>query len=283
MHFGCASKSSVVYDEDLNLDFETKKSALGSDISPYAISYPDAEWIPIEAPLLSPSLVATAGINGTDFKAILDTGAGLTLIPYELIEPLGLKNAVGTQTQIVDSQGNTLPVIHIDAAIDVSLGKRVIKSTQVHIALSQTPRDRQSVALIGADVLSQVDLLIDPEAGVIGLFDAAKAPKEKGDRIISTVGEALQMRALAKTFGATGTIRFEMVVDTGSSGSGIPRALAKQKNVPIDMRYQDTQYSLVSSQTRQGRFSLSTLELGPEHVRLNDVLALQNDSENAPL
>ena len=280
MLWGCASKTSVVDDVVGFSEAETKKSKLGSDVSPFTISYPDQTWIPIEAPLLSSSLIVSASIKGQHFRAILDTGAGLTLVPFELIGPLGLKDIKGRQIQIVDSQGNTLPVIHIDRPLSISIGSRVIKSRQVHIALSQTPNPHESIVLIGADVLSQVDLLIDPEAGVVGLFDAGTAPREKSDLVVSTIGEDLQMRTIATTQGLRGPMRFEMVVDTGSGGSGIPSALAKQKEVPLDLRFQDTQYSLVGSQTRQGRFALKTLELGPEHIAFANVLALQNDAQD---
>src|SRR5687768_5370461 len=54
---------------------EPRVSAQGSDLSDLPQWYPDGDWLPIEAPLLSMSVLVKVAVNGEIHTATLDTGA----------------------------------------------------------------------------------------------------------------------------------------------------------------------------------------------------------------
>ncbi|MBM4279495.1 MAG: hypothetical protein FJ137_01605 [Deltaproteobacteria bacterium] len=245
-------------------------SALGSDQSALPRLYPDGDWLPIEAPLLSMELLVRVVVNGRAMTATLDTGAQATTLSEPVAEALGIRSPDeprGRPAQAIDAHGDLVRGERIVIG-ELAVGQRTWRDVDVTV-IGRTP----SLFLIGADLLQHVDLFIAADEGLVGIFAAGTAPHERGDRVV-----ALQRgdRQLTVAGAADGRVRarFPMLVDTGAWNSSVPATTGISAGLPADLGYSAVTVGVAGEQENRGRFVLAPLRLGEFEQPVGRVLAI---------
>ena len=252
-------------------------SALGSDVSDLPRLFPNGEWLPIEAPLLSMQLIVNVGVNGKLAPAVLDTGAMGTTMSEPVAVRLGIMTAGtprGMPVRAVDAHGDVIFGEKVQVP-SMSIGHR--RWSNVHVTvLGNTP----DLFLIGADVLQQVDLLIAADEGLVGLFDAGGAPRRLGDVVVPLVRGERQLTVAGTAQGRTGPAQFELLVDSGAWNSSVPAAKGIEAGIPADLAYSSVTIGVAGEQEARGRFVMAPLMLGPQRTSVGRVLALSSTIDN---
>ena len=259
------------------LTLEPAVSPLGSDVSELPALYPDGDWLAIEAPLLSMQLVVNVVVNGKTVPAVLDTGAMGTTMSTPLATRLGI---------LADDTPRGLPVRAVDAHGDVIFGERIqiggIDVGRRHFArvnvtvLGESP----DLFLIGADVLQRLDLFIAADEGLVGIFDAGRAPRRAGELVVPLKAGDRQLVVEGAADARGGRARFEFLVDTGAWNSSVPATIGINAGVPADLAYASTTVGVAGEQEARGRFVMAPLFLGPSDVAVGRVLAVASTMDN---
>jgi predicted aspartyl protease len=249
-------------------------SALGSDVSELPRLYPNGEWLPIEAPLLSMQLIVKVSVNGRTMPAILDTGAMGTTMSVPVAQRLGVLSADtprGMPVRAVDAHGDVImgEKVRLD---ELQLGARRFTGVQATV-LGQAP----DLFLVGADVLADVDLYIAADEGLVGLFPPGAAPRRHDDVIVPLqVGpRQLVVEATAPGRGGQPTT-FEFLVDSGAWNSSVPTMVGVNAGLAADLAYTSTTVGVAGEQEARGRFVIDPLRLGPGQAPVGRVLALSS-------
>jgi hypothetical protein len=249
-------------------------SALGSDVSELPRLYPNGEWLPIEAPLLSMQLIVKVTVNGRSMPAILDTGAMGTTMSEPVAKRLGVLSADtprGMPVRAVDAHGDVImgEKIQVDA---LELGARRFKGIQATV-LGQAP----DLFLIGADVLADVDLYLAADEGLVGIFPPGAAPRRSDDVVVPLQAGPRQLVVKAAAVGRDGqSTTFDFLVDSGAWNSSVPTMVGVNAGFPADLAYASTTVGVAGEQEARGRFVLDPLRLGPGQAPVGRVLALSS-------
>lgn len=249
-------------------------SALGSDVSDLPQRYPNGEWLPIEAPLLSMQLIVKVTVNGRAVPAILDTGAMGTTMSQPVAARLGVLTTDtprGMPVRAVDAHGDVIfgEKLQLPA---LALGARQFKGVNVTV-LGDSP----DLFLIGADVLAHVDLYIAADEGLVGIFPPGAAPRraddvvvrlQAGDRQLLVKGAAISTGGRATTF--------DFLVDSGAWNSSVPTMIGVNGGLPADLAYASITVGVAGEQEARGRFVLDPLRLGDVGAPVGRVLALSS-------
>ncbi len=248
---------------------EPRVSANGSDLSDLPQLYPDGDWLPIEAPLLSMAVVTPVEVNGAVAVATLDTGAMGTTMSGPVAEALGVfeSGRRGRRVTATDAHGQQLTGEKILLG-EVGIGRH--RWTDVEVTVLG---DQPDLFLIGADLLRDLDLLLAADEGLVGVFSAGRGPAESGDRVIELrVGERqlIAMGSAASVAGAE--VTFPLIVDTGAWNTSVPLLTGINGGLAADTNFESVTVAVGGEQTNRGRFVLDPLKLGG--VAVGRVLAI---------
>jgi predicted aspartyl protease len=247
-------------------------SGLGSDVSDLPRLYPNGEWLPIEAPLLSMQLIVNVGVNGRVVPAVLDTGAMGTTMS----EPVAVRLGV-----LSDDTPKGMPVRAVDAHGDVIFGEKVQlgslelghrRFNAVNVTVLGNSPD---LFLIGADVLAGVDLFIAADEGIVGIFPAGSAPRRTGDVVVPLKAGDRQL-VVAGTAVGREKARFDFLVDTGAWNTSVPAVVGVNAGIPADLAYSSITVGVAGEQEARGRFVMAPLLLGAAEVPVGRVLAVSS-------
>lgn len=249
-------------------------SALGSDVSDLPRLYPNGEWLPIEAPLLSMQLIVKVTVNGRAMPAILDTGAMGTTMSQPVAAKLGLLTADtprGMPVRAVDAHGDVIMGEKVQVPA-IGLGARQFKNIQVTVL-----GDQPDLFLIGADVLANVDLFMAADEGLVGIFPPGAAPRRVDDVIVPLKVGPRQLVVQGAAVGRGGKqTTFEFLVDSGAWNSSVPTIIGVNAGFPADLAYASTTVGVAGEQEARGRFVLDPLTLGERGAPVGRVLALSS-------
>ncbi|MCP4504505.1 MAG: hypothetical protein GY822_31745 [Deltaproteobacteria bacterium] len=246
------------------------KSKEGSDVSTLPDRFPKADWLPIEAPLLSMQLRVIVKVNGKPHLAILDTGAQGTLMSEDVADALGVTQVQARTIRILDAHGNQIPGERRTAK-HIQLGNLKFDDVTVNVL-----KARPGLFLVGQDLLEKTDLFIAGDEGLIGIFAPGTAPKLKG----AVAANLIRGRRQLQISGSAPSVQdvpvdFKFILDTGAMGSSVPVMLGANKGLPAELRYGTTTISVGSEEESRGRFLLNPLSLGSvQEATLGRVLVL---------
>jgi hypothetical protein len=249
-------------------------SSLGSDVSELPRLYPNGDWLPIEAPLLSMQLIVKVSVNGRSMPAILDTGAMGTTMSQPVALRLGVLSPdtpPGMPVRAVDAHGDV--IFGEKSQIEtLELGARRFTGVQVTVL-----GDAPDLFLIGADVLADVDLFIAADEGLVGIFPPGAAPRRSDDIVVRLQPGPRQLTVKAAAIGRNGRpTSFEFLVDSGAWNSSVPTLVGVNAGFPADLAYASTTVGVAGEQEARGRFVLDPLRLGPHQTPVGRVLALSS-------
>lgn len=240
-------------------------TALGSDRPTLPDRHPMADWLPLEGPLLSGQLVVTVEIEGHHVRAIVDTGSQVSIVSEPFARDLELTPDPQT-TAIVDAHGGRVDGKRARAS-SLLVGRRVFRDVSFLVLGDQPFR-----VLLGADVLHRLDLVIAPDEGLLGVFDASAAPIDDAVVIpLSPMRTLLTVTARAK--GKKSDTQFPLLVDTGASLTAIPARVGMDAGLPADLSFSSTTLSMGGAQENRGRFVLDALVFDPPGHAVHNVYA----------
>lgn len=246
-------------------------SAQGSDLSDLPTLFPDADWLPIEGPILSMAVVTRAIVNGVSALATLDTGATVTTMSQPMAERLGVLDddtPRGRPVRALDAHGNVVMGEKLRLR-ELRLGTRSFTNVEATVV-----GDAPDLLLVGADILQRLDLYIAADEGLVGLFDAGRSPAESTDRVVPLERGDRQLVARARAAGSSGEVRFPLIVDSGAWTTTVPLLPGLHGGLRTDVNFESTTVAVGGEQMNRGRFVLEPLRLGPDDVSVGRVLAL---------
>lgn len=270
---------------------EPAVSPRGSDVSTLPAEYPAASWMPLLSPLLSPTLVVHADVNGKKMPAYVDTGAMLTTMSIPVAIKLGVlteDTAEGEKIRVYDAHGNLLEGERLPVG-KISIGAHTWTNCSA-IVVGDSP----DLFLLGADLLQDVDLLIAAEEGLLGVFDAGQAPRLPSDRVAHVERRGKQLIAKASAMPALDdaplqagkpiqvprAVPFSLVVDTGAAETSLPVLVGVEGKLPISLAYENTTTAVGGAQTTRGRFILDPLYVGDPAIPVGKVVAMGSTIDN---
>jgi len=241
-------------------------TALGSDRPTLPDRHPMADWLPLEGPLLSGQLVVTVEIEGHHVRAIVDTGSQVSIVSEPFARDLEL-TPDPESTAIVDAHGGRVDGKRARAET-LLVGRRVFRDVSFLVLGEQHFR-----VLLGADVLHRLDLVIAPDEGLLGVFDASAAPIDDDAVVVplSPMRTLLTVNARAK--GKRAETQFPLLVDTGASLTAIPARVGIDAGLPADLSFSSTTLSMGGAQENRGRFVLDALVFDPPGHTIANVYA----------
>lgn len=256
---------------------EPEKSALGSDISLWPRRFPNGDWLPIVAPLLSMQLIVPVTVNGVRTEAILDTGAMGTTMSQPMARKLGVIGddiPHGTPVRAVDAHGDVIFGEKVRLG-SLTLGERRFDQVWVTV-LGDSP----DLFLIGADVLQQVDLMLVADEGLVGIFAAGAAPRLPGDQVVRLERGERQLTVTGTARGRDGDASFKLLVDTGAWNTSVPAVVGVNAGIAADLAYTSTTVGVAGEQEARGRFIIDHLMLGSQRRDVGRVLAVAGTMES---
>jgi hypothetical protein len=253
-------------------------SAHGSDLSDLPQLYPDGDWVPIEAPILSMAVLVKVKVNGDTAVATLDTGAMTTTMSAVVAERLGIIDEGtprGRPVRAIDAHGSVIMGEKLRLG-ELAIGRHRWIDVEVTVL-----GDAPDLFLVGADLLREVDLYIAADEGMVGVFDAGRGPVEAADRVVRLERSDRQLVVTAQAKGgAGGTVRFPLIVDTGAWNTSVPLLVGINGGLSADLGYESTTVAVGGEQTNRGRFVLDPMTLGPDAVPVGRVLAIGSTLDN---
>lgn len=256
---------------------EPRVSANGSDLSDLPQLYPDGDWLPIDAPLLSMAVVTQVTVNGIKAVATLDTGAMGTTMSQPVAESLGVfdNGRHGRRVTATDAHGQQLSGEKV-ALGEVGIGRHRWADVEVTVL-----GDQPDLFLIGADILRDVDMLLAADEGLVGVFAAGRGPAEPDDGVIRVNASDRQMVATGCAASVAGKdVTFPLIVDTGAWNTSVPLLTGINGGLPADTTFEAVTVAVGGEQTNRGRFVLDPLKLGG--VRVGRVLAIGSTMRSGP-
>ncbi|MBI1947515.1 MAG: retroviral-like aspartic protease family protein [Deltaproteobacteria bacterium] len=256
---------------------EPRVSANGSDLSDLPQLYPDGDWLPIEAPLLSMAVVAPVTVNGEKAIATLDTGAMGTTMSVPVAEALGVfaSGRRGRRVTATDAHGQQLSGEKV-ALGEVGIGRHRWNDVEVTVL-----GDQPDLFLVGADVLRDLDLLLAADEGLVGIFSAGRGPVESTDRVIALNASDRQLIATGSAANVAGKeVSFPLIVDTGAWNTSVPLLTGINGGLAADTSFEAVTVAVGGEQTNRGRFVLDPLKLGG--VPVGRVLAIGSTMRSGP-
>ena len=259
----CAATPSVVDGtwpaaDDREATRDPPVSEIGSDQSELPARYPNGSWVPMVSALFSLQIEVPTTVNGAPIVATIDTGASSTVISSASLLAAGVKLEPAADARtitIVDAHGDTVEA-YVHIARSIILGDYEFEHQRVLIV------DRDvDLFLIGADMLSKVDLYLAADEGLIGIFDAGRAPVPPGAHPVSVVDRGRQLRVVAQAAGARSWARFPLIVDTGASSTTIPLRPALKARIKTNVTRQEKSAAVGGVRERRGFFALDALHL----------------------
>lgn len=256
---------------------EPRVSAKGSDLSDLPQLYPDGDWLPIEAPILSMAVTARVMVNGEWTTATLDTGAMGTTMSGPMADQLGLFEGGKRGRRIVatDAHGQQIQGEKI-ALGEVGLGRHRWVDVEVTVL-----GDQPDLFLVGADVLRDVDLLLAADEGLVGVFPAGRGPAERDDRVVKVAVSERQLLATGSAASVAGkAVTFPLIIDTGAWNTSVPLLTGINGGLPADTRFEAVTVAVGGEQTNRGRFVLDPLRL--DGAPVGRVLAIGSTMRSGP-
>jgi hypothetical protein len=254
---------------------EPRVSAHGSDVSELPALFPDGDWLPIEAPLLSMAVVVKVRINGETATATLDTGAMGTTMSRPVAERLGIidddssRGHKGRAIRAIDAHGNVIMGEKIDLG-EVAIGHHRWLDVEVTVL-----GDQPELCLIGAELLQERELFLAADEGIVGVFAAGHGPIAPTDRVVSLRRGERQLLVGATAKGThADPVQFSLIVDTGAWNTSVPLLVGINGGLPADVGYESTTVAVGGEQTNRGRFVMDPMMLGPDRVVVGKVLAI---------
>lgn len=248
---------------------EPRVSANGSDLSDLPQLYPDGDWLPIEAPLLSMAVVTPVEVNGEKTVATLDTGAMGTTMSMPVAEALGVfdNGRRGRRVTATDAHGQQLSGEKILLG-EVGIGRH--RWTDVEVTVLG---DQPELFLVGADLLRDLDLLVAADEGLVGVFSAGRGPAEGADRVVDLQVSDRQLIAIGSAASVAGAeVNFPLIVDTGAWNTSVPLLTGINGGLAADTSFESVTVAVGGEQTNRGRFVLHPLRL--DGVPVGRVLAI---------
>ncbi len=250
---------------------EPRVSAMGSDLSDLPQLYPDGDWLPIDAPLLSMAVVVKASVAGQNVDATLDTGAMGTTMSTPVAERLGIVGEGvprGKPIRAVDAHGSVINGERLTVD-EVRVGRQRWTDVQVTVL-----GDAPDLFLVGADLLQDVDLYIAADEGLVGLFGAGRGPAGDDDHVVDLERSDRQLQVRATAQGMRNGVDFPLIVDTGAWNTSVPLLIGINGGLPADVGFESTTVAVGGEQQNRGRFVLDPMLLGPQRVSVGRVLAI---------
>jgi predicted aspartyl protease len=239
---------------------------LGSDSAASPARYPNADWLPLEGPLLSGQLVVTVEIDGKSVRAILDTGSMVSVISEPFMRELELV-VEKTGSSVQDAHGEKVEGRRTSARL-LQIGRRVFNDVSMLVFGEQPFR-----LLLGADVLHRLDLVVAADEGLLGVFDAGAAPVDDSAMIVPLTPMRTLFTVTGRANGRRGTATFPLLIDTGASLTAVPARSGMAAGLPADLSFSSMTVSMGGHQEMRGRFVLDPLVLEPTGVVIPRVFA----------
>ena len=256
---------------------EPRVSAKGSDLSDLPQLYPDGDWLPIDAPILSMSVTALVSVNGEKAEATLDTGAMGTTMSEPVAAQLGLFDSGkrGRRITATDAHGAQIQGEKL-ALGEVGIGRHRWLDVEVTVL-----GDQPDLFLVGADLLRDLDLFLAADEGLLGIFPAGRGPAEGSDRVIRVAASDRQLLATGSAKSVAGKdVSFPLIVDTGAWNTSVPLITGINGGLPADTRFEAVTVAVGGEQTNRGRFVLDPLRL--DTVDVGRVLAIGSTMRSGP-
>ncbi len=258
--WSCASRPAYVIPDARPAAPAVARS--GSDASTLPEVFPGAVWLPYRS--LNPQrLEVTVFVNQRPVPALLDTGATHTSIDLGLAGELGVRPTGKKAGDLEDATGQR--TAHITGMIDtLRFGSVTLQNLEV-LATNHT---RLSGLLVGLDVLQRFDLFLAPDAFLVGLFPAGKAPRIPGETVVPLSLEPARgrLRVTGQAPGKTGPVTLPFIVDTGANGSVIDTRTGLLARFEADVSYTTDLEGMLGSVESRGQFVLRPLTLGPHNA-----------------
>jgi clan AA aspartic protease (TIGR02281 family) len=250
---------------------EPPVSPTGGDASRASTRWPGGVWVPIEAPMLGGRLEVRVVVNGRDAVATIDTGADHTTMDLATATRLGIVRTftpAGEPLRIRDANANVIKGERLPLGT-LAIGAH--RWADVSVDVIDSPHQH---FLIGMEILETLDLLVVANEGVLGLFDARRAPIPKGATQIKLVRERNKLIVDGHAPSTKGRqVPFFFYLDTGAMGTSVPVAIGIKGGLPAHIGLAAMWSGVSSTQERRGAFVLDPLRLGGERLDVGPLLA----------
>lgn len=256
---------------------EPRVSAKGSDLSDLPQLYPDGDWLPIEAPILSMAVTTRVTVNGERAIATLDTGAMGTTMSAPVAEALGVFDGGRRGRRITATDAHGQQIVGEKIALgEIGIGRHRWVDVEVTVL-----GDQPELFLVGADLLRDIDLFLAADEGMVGVFAAGRGPAEAGDRTIKINASDRQLLVTGSADSVAGkAVSFPLIVDTGAWNTSVPLLIGINGGLPADTSFEAVTVAVGGEQTNRGRFVLDPLRL--DGVEVGRVLAIGSTMRSGP-
>jgi hypothetical protein len=245
-------------------------SPTGADLPTSPKRWPGV-WVPIEAPMLGGRLDVRVLVNRTETVATLDTGADHTTMDLATAARLGVVRRFtpqGEPLRVSDANDNVVRGERLPLGL---LGIGAHRWADVSVDVIDSPNAH---FLIGMDILESLDLLIVANEGVVGLFDAGKAPIPRGAKRVRLKRKHDKLLVDGRAPSSKRKpVRFGFYLDTGAMSTSVPVAVGIEGGLPAHVGLAAAVSGVSSTQERRGAFVLDPLLLGTEQIDVGPVLA----------
>ncbi len=237
------------------------------DIAELPLRHPQAVWLPLEIGA-GLHLVTHVLIQGRDTRVLLDTGASTTAISARLAAALGLDapGVVHYPAKTHDAHGRLIDTYDVDVGI-ITLGK-----VRVHGVRATVVDGLQADALVGYDVLREVDMVFAVDQGVLGIYPPGTGFLTARDNVVRiAVGPGPMLLA---PLDESGRAAIPFLLDTGASHTLVDEKLGEALDLPVQGGLAADIASLDGTRRRsEGAFVIDHLLLGRERVDVGAVRA----------
>ncbi len=195
-----------------------------------------------------------AQVNGRDLKMILDTGASVTLIGKNQLEPLGLRLPSGEPTASVGGIGGSrLPAWIMPIQINVGGIKKTVRVS--------VPETWEGRPLLGQDFYSDLEYEFDNRGHCI--YFRKPKPLTSSEKSMYCIPFTRQGRHLLVEVEVDGGHRTGMFVDTGAEGIAMTMVNLKELGIDIPADARRSRSTGVGGTASGYSFTIEALRLGP--------------------
>ena len=148
------------------------------------------------------------------------------------------------------------------------------------VPVTVMPMGRE-VVLIGYDVLRHFDMILVPDAGVVGLMAAGTAPTAGQSVKLRLSDENSSLLVDVTADGKNDVARAVLTIDTGATITVFPSMSAMMAAVPVDLRFTAVTVAVHGEKLEPGRYGLRPLRVGG--VDVGNVLAFEGSGSGGAI
>jgi hypothetical protein len=231
-----------------------------------------AAWLPLEL-THGYRLYTTLKIDGRDARVLLDTGAERSQLSSTLAHKLGLDgvSVIHVPVKVYDAQNTKIEAYRVNIGT-IEVGPVHIHKVQPDVL--PYPDVGGAEAIIGYDVLANVDLLFAVDDGLLGVFPPTKGVLTARDNVVRFF---VREHAIFKVpFDDAGRDAIDFEFDTGSPFTTMDRRTGDSLKLPFDARYATDIAGVADvAKKSKGAWIIEHMTLGREHLDIGRVLVEQ--------